>query len=79
MPKPSPKIPLPTGWPASVKSAALHVIALAQFAMTYARSRAANSANSRIRLKAEQNKANQLNALLREEGDVYRRRSDDAA
>ena len=36
MPKPSPKIPLPKGWPASVKSGILHVIALAQFAMTYA-------------------------------------------
>jgi len=43
MPKPSPKIPLPKGWPASVKSAILHVIALAQFTMTYARGWAADS------------------------------------
>ena len=43
MPKPSPKIPLPKGWPASAKSGVLHVIALAQFAMTYARGWAADS------------------------------------
>jgi hypothetical protein len=67
MPKPSPKIPLPKGLPASVKSAVLHVIALAQFAMTYARGWAVDSVNTRVRLKAELDQANQDNALLREE------------
>ena len=42
MPNPCPKIPLPKGWPASVNSAILHVIALAQFAMTDARDWAAD-------------------------------------
>ena len=67
MPKPSPKIPLPKGWPASVQSGILHVIALAQFAMTYARGWAADSVTTRVRLKAELDQANQNNALLREE------------
>ena len=67
MPKPRPKIPVPKGWPASVKSAVLHVIALAQFTMTYARGWAGDSVNIRVRLKAELNQANQDNALLREE------------
>jgi hypothetical protein len=65
--KAAPKIPLPRGWPTSVKSATLHVIALAQFAMTYARGWAADSVNTRVRLKAELDQANQDNALLREE------------
>jgi hypothetical protein len=67
MPNPRPKISLPKGWPASVKSAILHVIALAQYALTYARGWAADSLNTRIRLKAELDQANQDNALLREE------------
>ena len=67
MPSPSPKIPLLKGWPASVKSGVLHVMALAQFAMTYARGWAADSVNTRVRLKAELDQANQDNALLREE------------
>ena len=48
MPKPSPKIPLPKGWPASAKSGVLHVIALAQFAMTYARGWAVDSVIKRV-------------------------------
>jgi hypothetical protein len=39
MPKPSPEIPLPQGWSASVQSGIFHVIALAQFAMPDAMSR----------------------------------------
>ena len=39
-------IPLPKGWPTSVRSAMLQVIALAQFAMTYARGWAADSVNT---------------------------------
>jgi hypothetical protein len=65
--KPVAQIPLPKGWPNSVKSAILHVIALAQFAMTNARGWAADSINTRVRLKAELDQANQDNALLREE------------
>lgn len=58
MPNPSPKIPLLKGWPVSVKSGVLHVMALAQFAMTYARGWAADSVNTRVRLKAELDQAN---------------------
>ena len=63
----SPKIPLPQGWPSRVKSAILHVISLAQFTMAYTRGWAANSPNSRIRLKAELDRAHQEITLLREE------------
>ena len=63
----SPEIPLPRGWPSRVKSAILHVISLAQFTLAYTRGWAANSPNSRIRLKAELDRAHQEIALLREE------------
>jgi len=62
-----PAIPLPRGWPSRVKSAILHVISLAQFTMAYTRGWAANSPNSRIRLKAELDRAHQQIALWREE------------
>ncbi len=66
--KPSlPAIPLPRDWPSRVKSAILHVISLAQFTAAYTRGWAANSVNTRIRLKAELDRALQDNALLREE------------
>jgi hypothetical protein len=45
-----PEIRLPKGWGARVKSATIHVIALAQYALTYSRSWAANSSNQRLRL-----------------------------
>ena len=63
----SPEIPLPRGWPARVKSAILHVISLGQFTLAYTRGWAANSPNSRIRLKAELDRAHQEITLLREE------------
>ena len=47
-----PRIPLPRGWTSHVRSAVLHVIALAQYATVYTRSWAANSLNMRVRLKA---------------------------
>lgn len=47
------RTPSPKNWPHPVKSAILHVIALAQFASAFARSWAANSPNARIRLAAE--------------------------
>ena len=62
-----PKLPLPKRWRRHVRSAMLHVISLAQFATVYTRGWAANSVNSRIRLKAELERANQEIALLREE------------
>jgi len=62
-----PEIPLPRSWPSRVKSAVLHVISLAQFTLAYTRGWAANSINSRIRLKAELERANQEIALLGEE------------
>ena len=64
--RPSPEIPLPRGWPSRVKSAILHVISLAQFTLAYTRGWAANSPNSRIRLKAELDRALQQSARLRE-------------
>jgi len=45
----------------------LHVVALAQFATAYARGWAADSVNTRVRLKAELDQANHNSALLREE------------
>ena len=60
-----PVIPLPHGWPSHVKSAILQVISLAQFAIAYTRGWAADSVNTRVRLKAERDRALQDNALLR--------------
>jgi hypothetical protein len=44
---------LPRSWTSEVKSAILHVVSLAQFTMAHTRGWAANSPNSRIRLKAD--------------------------
>ncbi len=46
----SPGIPLPAGWSQHARSAALHVISLAQFALAYTRGWAANSQVARVRL-----------------------------
>jgi hypothetical protein len=43
-----PDLPLPSGWAKNVKSAVLHVISVAQFALTYTRGWAANSINARV-------------------------------
>ena len=51
--KKSQPIPLPRGWSRRVRSAMLHVISLAQYAMAFTRSWAFNSYLSRLRLKAE--------------------------
>ena len=61
------KIPLPKGWKQYVRSAVLHVISLAQYATVYTRSWASDSTNSRVRLKAHVDRANQEIALLQEE------------
>ena len=46
----APVIPLPRAWPSLVKSAILHVISLAQFAIAYTRGWAADSVNTRVLL-----------------------------
>lgn len=70
----TPAIPLPRGWSSHVKSAMLHVISLAQFAMAYTRGWAANSPNARVRLKAEHDRAQQEVALLNDELRIHRAR-----
>ena len=60
-------IPLPSGWPDCVRSAVIYVISLAHYAITCARSWAANSINARVRLAAENDRLKQENQLLREE------------
>ena len=61
------RIELPRGWPRRVKSAVLHVIALAQYAMTCTRGWAIDSPIARLRLKAENDRLRQEVALLMEE------------
>src|SRR5450759_5104090 len=61
------KIQLPKLWSTYVRSAVLHVVSLAKYAAVYTRSWAADSPNSRVRLKAAKDYAEQDAALLREE------------
>ena len=61
------QIPLPTSWTKHVRSAMLHVIALAQYAAVYSRSWAVDSMNGRVRLKAENDRLLEEVARLREE------------
>ncbi len=63
----APKIPLPKGWKQHVRSAVVHAISLAEYAVVYTRSWAADSTNGRLRLKAQLDRASQEIALLREE------------
>ena len=62
-----PRIPLPKGWQSCVKSAVLHAIALAHYAIVYARAWAADSINARVRLSAENHRRQEECVLLREE------------
>jgi len=62
-----PRIHLPKGWQDCVKSAVLHVIALAHYAVVYARAWAADSINARVRLAAENDRLQEACALLHEE------------
>ncbi len=64
--KKSPRISLPPGWPHAVQSAMLHVISLAQFALTHARGWAVKSPIARVRLKAENDRLRQEVACLNE-------------
>ena len=63
----APPIPLPKGWQGYVKSAVVHVISLAHYAIVYARAWAADSINARMRLSAENDRLQEECALLREE------------
>ena len=63
----TPNIPLPKAWTEQVRSAVLHVLSLAQYAAVYTRAWAADSVNTRVRLKAENDQLAQEVALLREE------------
>ena len=65
MPQRPPTIPLPTSWNANIRSAMLHVIALAQSATAHTRGWAANSLNARVRLQAENDRLWQEVAPLR--------------
>lgn len=60
-------IPLPAGWSQHARSATLHVISLAQFALAYTRGWAVNSQVARMRLKAENDRLSQQVAWLTEE------------
>ena len=63
----APSIPLPTDWPKHVKTGILHVIALAQVALTAARARTATKRNIIVRLRAELTEAQSEICLLEEE------------
>src|SRR6266852_5136849 len=58
---------LPRGWPRRIRSAAVHAISLANFALTTALGWAAQSLNPRLRLRAEMERLQQEIQLLREE------------
>ena len=62
-----PDLPVPSGWAKTVKSAILHVISLAHFAIVAARGWAADSLNARVRLSGDNDQLNQEVQLLREE------------
>ena len=64
------RLALPKGWPNRIRSAVIHVISLAHFSVTFARSVAANSINARIRLKTDNSRLRQEIALLIEEARI---------
>ncbi|MCH8044552.1 MAG: hypothetical protein IID44_12630 [Planctomycetes bacterium] len=64
--KKQPQTPLPKSWDKYVKSAILHVFALARYALIYSRSWAADSSNQRAGLKVERDRWQQEAAQLRE-------------
>jgi len=59
-----PHLDLPWGGPRRVKSAVLHVVAVAEYVMTYTRGWAVDSPIRRLRLKAENARLRQEVALL---------------
>jgi len=62
-----PRIHLPKGWQDGIRSAVLHTIALAHYAILYARATSTDSIHTRVRLAAENNLLHEKCALLREE------------
>jgi len=63
----APAVPLPKPWSDCVKSAVLHVIALARLATAHVRGWSVNSPIARLRLAAQLDETRQENARLREE------------
>ena len=63
----APRIVLPKAWHGCVKSAVIHVISLAHYAIVYARAWAADSINARVRLAAENDRLHEECAMLCEE------------
>ena len=63
----TPKLHLPKFWSSRRRSALVHVMALAQYAVVYTRSWAADSRNTRVRLRATIGQLQQEIALLRAE------------
>ncbi len=61
------RFPLPKSWPQSVKTAVLHVIALAHVAIVHSRSIVVNSPNARMRLAGDLQGAFDEISLLEEE------------
>jgi len=62
-----PDLPVPSGWAKNVKSAVLHVISLAQYAIVASRGWAADALNPRARQAAENDRLKQEIQLLHEE------------
>ena len=62
-----PRSHLPKGWQGCVKSAVLHAIALAHYAIVYGRAWAADSIGARVRLAAENDRPHEAWALVRED------------
>jgi hypothetical protein len=58
-----PRNRLPRGWPRRVRSAMLHVIALGQYALAYARGWATDGRIAHVRLEAENGELRQQVAL----------------
>jgi hypothetical protein len=66
MSNPALTIPLPKSWPAKIRSAMLHVVSLAKYAAVYTRSWAADCTRARLRLRAERDRHQEDNGLLRD-------------
>ena len=62
-----PRISLPKSWPRHVKSAVLHTISLAHYAIVHARGRAAGSASFQNRFSVQNERLREECSLLREE------------
>ena len=62
-----PDLSVPPGWPKNVKSAVLHVISLAQYAIAATRGWAADALNPRARQAVGDDQLKQEIQLLREE------------